>query len=359
MEVTIGANIKRLRMTRNITQEQLATAMNVSCAAVSKWERGETFPDITLLQPLAYYFEVTLDELMDYDQEKVKAQIEEVIAEYKKHWMDRTDKKGTEIIKKAYRDFPNDHRIMHYYMWHIAGDMADNDPKVLLEHKEEFREICEKILSGCTDETLRLNAWNMRAKLLHAEGKTDEALEIYKTKFHDWFSTTGQKSEQLFAKDTEEYYFFLKKNLFELANFAGDKLGRKVFFDPSMSLDEKTKQGVKYANILLKMFEETGEAFCLMLAESFLGRLENDLCFRGGSDEQVVEVMDIALHIADLLQNARERDKALDESFNRFGTEGRKDYLKYILKCRLENPGGRRAELLQNASYREILDKYR
>lgn len=64
MKMTIGANIKRLRMAKNATQEQLSTAMNVTWAAVSKWERGETYPDITLLQPLAYYFGVTLDELM-------------------------------------------------------------------------------------------------------------------------------------------------------------------------------------------------------------------------------------------------------------------------------------------------------
>ena len=66
MKMTIGANIKRLRAAKEITQEQLSVAMNVTCAAVSKWERGETYPDITLLQPLAYYFGVTLDELMGY-----------------------------------------------------------------------------------------------------------------------------------------------------------------------------------------------------------------------------------------------------------------------------------------------------
>ena len=41
MEMRIGANIKRLRTAKNITQEQLSAAMNVTCAAVSKWERGE------------------------------------------------------------------------------------------------------------------------------------------------------------------------------------------------------------------------------------------------------------------------------------------------------------------------------
>ena len=40
MRMTIGANIKRLRKEKEITQEQLSVFMNVSCAAVSKWERG-------------------------------------------------------------------------------------------------------------------------------------------------------------------------------------------------------------------------------------------------------------------------------------------------------------------------------
>ena len=50
MKKTIGANTKRLRMAKNTTQEQLSIAMNVTCAAVSKWERGETYPDITLIR---------------------------------------------------------------------------------------------------------------------------------------------------------------------------------------------------------------------------------------------------------------------------------------------------------------------
>ena len=70
MKIMIGSNIKRLRKEKGVTQEQLAEAMNVSCAAVSKWERGETYPDIMLLQPLAFYFGVSLDTLMGYDKEK-------------------------------------------------------------------------------------------------------------------------------------------------------------------------------------------------------------------------------------------------------------------------------------------------
>ena len=162
MELKIGTNIKRLRTAKNLTQEQLSAAMNVTCAAVSKWERGESFPDITLLQPLAYYFGVTLDELMGFDREKVHAEIENVITLYRNYWKSDYEK-ARSIIVKAYHDYPNDYWIMHYYMWNLGGDMADNDPNVLLAHKEEFLAICEKILDGCQDENMRLNAWYMRA----------------------------------------------------------------------------------------------------------------------------------------------------------------------------------------------------
>ena len=314
MKMTIGANIKRLRTEKNITQEQLSVAMGVTCAAVSKWERGETFPDITLLQPLAYFFGVTLDELMGYDREKVQAQIDDIIDSYKKNL--GNDKVREEIIVKAYRDYPNDYRIMHYYMWNVGGDLADNDPEVLIAHKDEFLAICEKLLESCTEENIRLGAWNMRAKILHAEGKTKEALEIYKTKFTDRFTTGEQKTEQLFAKDTDEYYFHVQKNMYELADFAADKLGRKLFFAPSLSMDEKAERAIRYGNLLVSNFEETEEAIFLIIARAFLARMENDLLYRGGTEAQVTRVRDkkacIIKRLAELKKSNEPLNRALE-----------------------------------------------
>lgn len=183
MKITIGANIKSLRQKKGITQDELSAAMNVSSAAVSKWERDETYPDITLLQPLAYYFGVSLDELMGYNKEKIQADIDNTVELYLKSYRKYGAEKTREFITKAYSDYPNDYRIMNYYMWNIAGDAADNDPAVLIAHKDEFLGICDKIIEGCTDENIRLGTWNMRAKILHAEGRTDEALNIYNAKF--------------------------------------------------------------------------------------------------------------------------------------------------------------------------------
>lgn len=356
MNMTIGTNIKRLRTTKSITQEQLAESMGVSCAAVSKWERSETYPDITLLQPLAYYFGVTLDELMGYDQEKVQAEIDDVIALYQEHW---GDEKGREIIVKAYRDYPNDYRIMHHYMWNIGGGSADNDPAVLLAHKDEFLAICEKILEGCTVESFRLNAWNMRAKILHAEGKTEEALEIYKTKFTCWYTAGGQKTEQLFAKDTSEYYFHVQKNMYELAEFAADKLGRTVFFNPALSIEEKTAHALQCGDLMLSAFEATEEDFFLVLARSFLERMENDLCYRGGTDEQIISILDKNLYAAKMLQERRAKNEPLNRSFDRWSAEVQKNLFEYILSRKSDSAYGRRRELMKNPAYTAVLEKYR
>ena len=59
----LSQNIKRLRLERRLTQEQLAAAVGVSAQAVSKWETSDTYPDGELLVPLATKLGVSLDEL--------------------------------------------------------------------------------------------------------------------------------------------------------------------------------------------------------------------------------------------------------------------------------------------------------
>ena len=65
----IGNVIRMLRIRKGIKQEQLAAELSVSRQAVSKWERGCTYPDLALLLPIARLFGVTLDELFGNEQE--------------------------------------------------------------------------------------------------------------------------------------------------------------------------------------------------------------------------------------------------------------------------------------------------
>jgi repressor LexA len=61
----IGNNIKRLRLEKHYSQEQLARKLNLSQGAISQWEKGKTSPDTPVLIQLAKIFEVSLDSLTD------------------------------------------------------------------------------------------------------------------------------------------------------------------------------------------------------------------------------------------------------------------------------------------------------
>ena len=65
--MSLSQNIKRLRLEKGLTQEQLASLLGISAQAVSKWETTDTYPDSALLVPLAKALDVSLDELFEND----------------------------------------------------------------------------------------------------------------------------------------------------------------------------------------------------------------------------------------------------------------------------------------------------
>lgn len=60
----IAANISELRRSRSMTQQDLAARLNYTDKAISKWERGESVPDIVVLKQIADMFGVTVDYLL-------------------------------------------------------------------------------------------------------------------------------------------------------------------------------------------------------------------------------------------------------------------------------------------------------
>ncbi len=78
-KLKIGEVIYNLRKEKGVTQEELAHFIGISAAAVSKWESGISYPDITLLTGLATFFNVTIDKLLNF---KIELSDEEVMKLY-------------------------------------------------------------------------------------------------------------------------------------------------------------------------------------------------------------------------------------------------------------------------------------
>ena len=66
----LNENIRNLRKSKGLSQQELAVKLNVVRQTVSKWENGTAMPDFKKLNALAEYFGVTMDELLGFSNDK-------------------------------------------------------------------------------------------------------------------------------------------------------------------------------------------------------------------------------------------------------------------------------------------------
>jgi transcriptional regulator with XRE-family HTH domain len=142
-EINIGKVLVNKRKEKGITQDELANYIGVSKASVSKWETGQSYPDVTFLPQLAAYFNISIDDLMNYKPQMTKEDIRKL---YHKLSADFVSKPFVEvmdhcrtIIKKYYACFPLLQQIGMLFLNHgmLAGD-AEKREALIGEAKELF-----------------------------------------------------------------------------------------------------------------------------------------------------------------------------------------------------------------------------
>ncbi len=121
MKLYIAENLKRLRQSCGLTQEQLAERLGVSFQSVSRWETGLSYPDIELIPEIAAFFEVSTDVLMGVE----KATMEQNLARDKKILrMDEfeTAEERLAFIEELHRRYPHDAEILVDLVYALSGD---------------------------------------------------------------------------------------------------------------------------------------------------------------------------------------------------------------------------------------------
>ena len=350
MEMNIGANIKRFRLAKGLTQEQLAGLLSVSTAAVSKWEMQNSYPDITLLFPLAHLFGVSVDELMGYDEARAKEEVETIIKEYHTLGVRGDFAAREKLIRKARKKYPQSFRIMNLYMWELAGGSADNDPATLLEHKDELAQMCDIILESCTVDDLRASAITLKAKLLHAENKTSEAIDLLSA-LPAWHAP--MVTEQLFAKNTSEYRYWNKRNCIGLLDVFANRFARVIRYDPNLTLEEKTARlenaAQKFAELQIK---PSMEVFCI--AEQMVLAETGTMLTIGESDiNNIVRIRKKQFASMQKIMHFAESDEVVAE---RIKSQYKTDKLtEWLVDFLLNSPLPRLAKLRDYPEYTQML----
>jgi len=133
-ELNIGLKIAAKRNEKGVTQEELANFLGVSKPAISKWESGQTYPDITLLPILASYFNITVDEIIGYEPQMSKEEIQEL---YKKLAKEFTIEPFETVYNKCMK-YQKRYYSCFNLQFHIAlilinhSNLAKDSSKVLL-----------------------------------------------------------------------------------------------------------------------------------------------------------------------------------------------------------------------------------
>lgn len=353
MELNIGANIKRLRLAKGLTQEQLAKLLNVSTAAISKWEAKNIYPDITMLYPLAEIFNVSIDELLGYDQLKIKVDIDNLISEYQKFNVNGNFTEASKLIAEARKKYPQDYRIMNTYMWNKAGGKTVNHIEKLLKNQKEFTQICDCILDGCTQENLRIDAICMKAKLLYFGGNTESALEILSL-LPDWLTPFAK--EQLFDKNTPDFHYWIKRNYYGLVNVMAIKHARIIWFDSMLSISEKTEKIEAVAETYSQMSQnENFKIFCIG-EHAVYAFLADTLTLNNGAVEDVIHIREKQFVSIEKLMRIAESDMILSESLKR--TYKTNNMIEWVVNRLLSLPQPQFVKLRENSEYMEMLSKW-
>lgn len=194
MTVYFGENLKRLRKERELTQEALAECLGVSFQTISKWERGETYPDITTLPEIAAFFEKTIDELLGADKSQREAKIKEYLNLFERMKLNEASSVLAEY-EKAAKEFPNEFSILINYMelLHIEkGNVNVNEYKPL---SDKMISIYNKIQQHCTDDAIRIRS--KRLMLQHL---------MWQYQCLGWMDSKEQRFDRKYKEQAEEIF---------------------------------------------------------------------------------------------------------------------------------------------------------
>lgn len=137
--IYLAENLKKYRIMKNLTQEDIAECLSITPQSVSKWERGESYPDITLLPALANIFETSIDLLIGMDtirEEETRYNIHKNATEHQRNG-------DYDSAEKIYRDALLIYPRKPEMMLGLASTLAlKGDTKEAIELVEKGLPIC-------------------------------------------------------------------------------------------------------------------------------------------------------------------------------------------------------------------------
>lgn len=218
--LNFAENLIRLRQSRGITQEALADFVGVTKASVSKWENRLSLPDILLLPVLAAYFDVTVDELLGYEPQLSREQIQclyhELASDFARMGFDAGMEKSRELVKRYYSCYDFLLQISVLFMNHFMLADTETRQREVLSYASD---LCSHIISNCKDRGICNNAVILKSGIDLQLGKTGDVIDALEEMLNPYHFSSGSdtllvQAYQL-AGDTNKAEEFLQISMYQ------------------------------------------------------------------------------------------------------------------------------------------------
>lgn len=173
-QINIGNKIRELRKKKGITQEALASTLAVSPQAVSKWEMGLTYPDMTMIPAIAGYFGVSLDVLFDYDVADIAVQVARIIDDAHKYFYEDPERYAA-TMTAALESYPGNEALLEALINAYEYDMRENGNTA---HMDDIIEIGQKLITESQDFPRICNVKTLQARVYLQKGQYGKAKDI-------------------------------------------------------------------------------------------------------------------------------------------------------------------------------------
>ena len=208
----IGKRIQHLRREKDLTQEQMAAALGVTSAAVSKWETNAAIPDVAMLCPLARLLGTTVDALLDFRPALEQEEINALLEDRRKLFEEKRLEEAVASCEALLREYPDDLRLKcaaaGLYIIYLSASLdtdwmeaqraraialleqsrGSGEPNLaasarsMLMNLYVMGEELDKALAILDEEPeVKINTEMARANILLRKGELDEAEKRYQT----------------------------------------------------------------------------------------------------------------------------------------------------------------------------------
>lgn len=175
MNILIGENIKRIRLERNLTQEEVAAHLGISFQSVSKWERGDGYPDITMLPALSNYFGISIDELLGTDKIAKDEQYNKINQVWEENNKKGLHHENVALMRQSLKSFPNDALLL--VQLSTSLEKLDGTDEEKLRYLKESIAVQEQILRYGEDSEIRSAVLYNLCFVYWKVGEHEKALE--------------------------------------------------------------------------------------------------------------------------------------------------------------------------------------